>query len=266
MNDRVDGSGIEIVRVTTTEAFRSSWYPLCQEIFPDAVDLEPLDVLLERFREMERNLFSLVRMANEFVGVLLLMRSPLIAEAIYTPYGGLIESYRGHGLYPKIVRLVRAQMVQQGAKYGLADVEDPTRVAIAFPDQPDAAIQNAVRRLDFFQRTGIYPYIIQDPMQPPSAYMRPASNRPEDVQAYDLLAIAPFEPDSEMWTRAFNPEKTAIRKEYYRRFYLEITQIQYGDKSEAMLRRDLPAVDRFLSGLDSCGEWIRLRDYQPAVR
>jgi hypothetical protein len=66
--------------------------------------------------------------------------------------------------------------------------------------------------------------------------------------------------DSKELKGVFNEDRTAITKDAYRRFYLEITRLQYGGKSEEELRKEFPAVNQFLTVLDSNPkQWVPLR-------
>lgn len=89
------------------------------------------------------------------------------------------------------------------------------------------------------------------------------------TQSYDLLAFRALGNDkNNLPAGTFSPDGTQISKDAYRRFYLEMMRLQYGNLSEAELGAQLPAVKQFLDNLDnSPKQWVNLKtgDARPKI-
>ena len=245
--------------VPSQNVLRKEWWPLLKEIFPDKDDQEPLKQLLERFKDSERNTFYILRdkdAGNKAVGIELRQTDPNIPGSMYVPWAGVTEPYRNRGIYPLMSAICDGQMKEVGAKYVLFEVEDPKRIHVAYPDEDPATVTRMTEgRINFWRRaTGSL--VVRDPE---IDYIRPASSDDRKIQGYDLLSVRVLDDKDPMWSRVFNADKTAMSKSAYRRFYMEMTRLQYGDKDEAALRQELPAVDQMLAVLDkSPKQWLRL--------
>lgn len=258
-------------RVIDQDTLENEWYPAFVSMFTDPEDRESLEMLKGRLPDFECNIFNLLRSAEtgQVVGINLLNRNPEIEGAVYCPYGGVAEGLRGEGLYPRMTRHSdRVLQKATGALYCLNDCEDPARV----PDYmavPGRAAEAATRRINFFRRS-MHVFFVDDADIP---YMRPSSEHEQEIQAYDLLGIRALGNDfgpvyqnlkakgirGPLFNHADPVLATAMNKQAYRLFYLEINRLQFGLLSEAALRRRLPAIDRFLTTLDASPKlWVNL--------
>lgn len=259
MTDAPNTKNLILETVPSQNVLRKEWWPLLKEIFPDKDDQEPLKQLLERFKDSERNSFYILRdkdAGNKAVGIELRQTDPNIPGSMYVPWAGVTEPYRNRGIYPLMSAICDAQMKEVGAKYVLFEVEDPKRIHVAYPDEDPAVVRRMTEgRINFWRRaTGSM--VVRDPE---IDYTRPASSDDRKIQGYDLLSIRVLDDKDPMWAGVFNADNTAMSKTAYRRFYMEMTRLQYGDKDEATLRQELPAVDRMLSVLDkSPKQWLQL--------
>jgi hypothetical protein len=250
---------LELERVPSRAVLEREWLPLLAEIFPDRNDREPKTQLLERFRRPRLNLFFLLRDARRgrAVGLELRQLDPARSGASYLPWAGLVESHRNRGIYPRMMEICDSVARKAGAKYCLFEAEDPERISIAYPEEPPArSRRRAEDRIRFWRRHDSW---IVRPSEEGAVYIRPASSDPRKIQAYDLMAFRVLDEAGPVWGEVFNRDRSAISKTAYRRFYLEMMRIQYGGRTEAGIRRELPAVDRFLASLDACrARWLRL--------
>lgn len=261
MRDAQAGAANHLVleTVPSQNVLRREWWPLLKEIFPDKDDQEPLKQLLERFQDKDRNSFYILRdknAGNKAVGIELRQTDPAIPGSMYVPWAGVTEPYRNRGIYPLMSAICDTQMKEVGAKYVLFEVEDPKRIHVAYPGEDPAAVTRMTEgRINFWRRaTGSL--VVRDPE---IDYIRPASSDDKKIQGYDLLSIRVLDDKDPMWAGVFNADKTAMSKTAYRRFYLEMTRLQYGNKSEAALRQELPAVDQMLAVLDKTPkQWLKL--------
>lgn len=244
-------------RVTDENIFLSTWHPLLTSIFTDPADLEPCDLLRHRLRDTQRNTFSLLRdSAGQAVGLQLTQRAPSLPGAAYIPWCGLAESVRNNGLYPKMAERAMQEMRRSGTCYMFDDFENPARIHIPYGEQPGGAVScKAAGRLNFFRRTQ-KARIIDDADIP---YLRPASNDPQKIMDYSLLSISFLDENNPVLASFYSADGTRLRTSAYRRFYLEVTRLQYGDRPESALRDEFPAVDKFLSILDhSTKKWVNV--------
>jgi len=253
------GKRFVLEQVETQAVLKKEWWPLLKEIFPDKDDQEPLKQLGERFKDKQRNAFYILRDTennNKAVGIELRQTDPAIPGAMYVPWAGVTEPYRNRGIYPLMADICDRQMKEVGAKYVLFEVEDPKRIHVAYPDEKPADISKmAEGRINFWRRaTGSV--VVRDPA---IDYVRPASSDDRKIQGYDLLSLRVLDEKDPQWKGVFNADKTAIHKNSYRKFYMEMTKLQYGNKPEADLRRELPAVEQMLTVLDSHPkQWLSL--------
>ena len=246
-------------KVNTQATLRKEWYPLLLEIFPDKDDQSPIEELIGYLKEPKNNTFYLLRdvRTGKAVGIELRQINPDIPGSMYLPWAGVTEPYRNKGIYPYMAAICDQQMREVGAKYCLFEVEDPKRIHVAYPDDtPEEVTRMTEGRINFWRRaTGSY--IVRDTT---IDYVRPASSDERMVQAYDLMAIRVFDDKDPMWRGVFNEDKTAISKDFYRRAYMEMTRLQYGNLSEAALKKQLPAVKQMLDVLDqSPRQWLTLQ-------
>lgn len=252
-------------RVTTQKVMREEWFPLLKEIFPDKDDQEPLRQLNERLKQTDQNTFYILRdkdNGNKAVGIELRQVDPGIPGSMYVPWAGVTEPYRNRGIYPYMSDICDAQMKEAGAKYNLFEVEDPKRILVAYPDEDPATVTRLTEsRINFWRRSGNgKTFVVRDP---DIDYIRPASSDDKKIQGYDLLSFRVLDAEDPMWKDVFNADKTAISKAAYRKFYMEMTRLQYGNKPEAELRQELPAVDQMLNTLDkSPKQWLQLETTQ----
>lgn len=263
------GRRFTLENVENLSSLRQEWAPMLYEIFNDPDDVEPLECLERRWADPKKNVFRLLRFKGAPIGMELLQRDPSLPDVLYVPWAGLIAPFRNQGIYPLMADLSNQQMAHWGVRYALYDFEDPARIAPAYPDEPPAqAAARAEGRINFWRRTFLKEdrqgkayggcYVVRDPSLP---YCRPASSDSSLVQAYDLLAVHPFDEADPMWGQVFNEDGSFMRKEALRRFYIEMHQIQYGDLSERELRAHFPAVELFLTLLDSSSkEWVTVQN------
>jgi hypothetical protein len=247
-------------RVTSEDVLKKEWYPLFKKIFTDPGDRESLSELKARLANPDLNVFHLMRDNGKPVGIELINLNPSeVPGAMYVPYAGMSEDYRNKGFYPKAAKVSDAQMQAVGAKWSLYDFEDPFRpenLCKGYPDEkPDDVVGRAAGRINFWRRA-LKCYIVHDPEMP---YVRPASDDPKKIQAYDVLSFRALDCSDPKWKNVFNADKTAISKQAYRDFYLEITRLQYGNLPEEKLKAQFPAVQQFLDTVDNNPkQWVSL--------
>ena len=253
-------SPFTIVEVKKEEEFRS-FIDCLNRIFTDPTDLESDDEFARLFRSPSlARFYLLIDSKGSAIGLQLIRINPHVPDAMYVPYGGLLTEYRGSGLYPHMARFTAGRMLERGVKFSLNDVEDPGRIAGVYPDEKHEEVLRRCRlRIDFFKRA-LGMHFVNDHGVP---YCRPASNDPQQIQAYDLLGIRPLDDKDPMWRTIFNDTKTAIRKDAYEHMYLSLMQIEYGTIESAPtaqeLRRRYPAIEEFLTSLNRCHqEWVLL--------
>jgi hypothetical protein len=232
-----------------------------KEVFTDPTDLESD----ETFRKLFHNpalarFYGLIDSDGNTIGVQLIRISPHVPDAMYIPYGGLVAEHRGTSLYPRMARYTADRMLEHGIRYSLNDVEDPSRIGGVYPDETQSeVVRRCQRRIDFFKRS-LGMHFVNDESVP---YCRPASNDPQQIQAYDLLGIRPLNKNDLFWRTIFDDKKAAIRKEAYGQMYLNLMQIEYGNESSAPtaadLRKQYPATASFFETLERCQRpWITL--------
>jgi len=248
--------------VRTKEDFYET-LSLLKSVFPNPEDLES-DTTFARlfYTPALARFFLLSDDSKRPAGVQLIRINPHIPDVMYIPYAGLAREHIGRNVYPKMAQITDAQMRRNGIKFALADVEDPTRIISAdiYRDQdPSQVLQRSERRIRALKENMGMLYI-HDPEIP---YLRPTSDDPKKVQAYDLLGFRPLNIRDSMWKNVFNEDKTAIRKEAYGDMYLKLMQLEYGNEkyvpSKEELRQKYPAIDIFFTAFDkSSKEWVSL--------
>jgi hypothetical protein len=159
-----------------------------------------------------------------------------------------------------VAKISKEQMKANGVDHALYDLEDPWRLenlSKAYPEEDPKNVQKrAAGRINFWRRAGLDCFIVNDPDIP---YVRPASEDTAKIQAYDVLSFSLLDKSDPKWKKMFNAEGTAITKQAYRNFYLEITRLQYGNLEEDKLRAQFPAVKQFLETLDgNPKQWVNL--------
>lgn len=257
-------SELRFVQVRDPEVLSNEWFPLLVASFPDENDRGPESSFLTRLNDPVHNKFHLLRdREGNAVGIEMMNRDPDIHGPIYVPYAAVAPESRGLGIYPKMAQLSDQLMRQEGAQYILYDLEDPTKIHEAFGEEPGGeASKLAARRLNFWRRAPISTIIVNDPDLP---YYRPAASDSHITQNYDLLAFRALGNDYSKMPGIFSEDGTKISKDVYRRFYLEMMRLQYGNKPEAELCSELPAIEKFLSNVDrSPKQWVDL--HKGAVR
>ncbi len=263
---------LRTIEVKTREQYREVIAAL-KEIFTDPSDLESERGFAELYFTPElARYFQIVGEVDgkqQTIGVQMIRINPKVPDAMYTPYGGLKSDYRGLNAYPQAAILNAELMRQNGVKVGFNDVEDPGRIvaANAYPDEtPEEITSRCERRINFFRRS-MGMYFVNDPDIP---YCRPASDDPEKIQAYDLLGFRPLDAEDDMWKNTFNEDKTSISLDAYEKFYLDMMQLEYGDKkgvpSKEELRSTYPAINEFFGYVDRARannkQWVSLHAEQ----
>jgi hypothetical protein len=248
-----------IERVTDPAILERDWEPLLVEIFPDENDREPIETLREAQARGES--FFLMRDADgKPVGIEL--AQPLPGQgAMYIPWTGVLPEYRNLGIGSEMNRYIAGFMREKfGVTHTLLDIEDPARLhnSAYDPDELPEAIGMATRRINFWRRENFL--IVDDPSARTGEkleYCRPASNDEQDIQAYDHMAIRLEGGDKSPLRPFLSADGMRVAKSFVRDCYLQMTRIQYGDRSEDDLRAAYPAVDKYLSDLDaSPDEWL----------
>ena len=258
---KFDGSSpLTVVEVTTEQQF-DSFITCLKDVFTDPTDLESDETFAQLFHSPAlARFYALIDSDGSIIGVQLIRINPHVPDAMYIPYGGLVAEHRGTGLYPPMARYTADRMLERGVKYSLNDVEDPGRIGGVYPNEnQDEVVRRCQRRINFFKRS-LGTHFVNDGSAP---YCRPASNDPQEIQAYDLPGIRPLDVTDPFWRTVFNDKKTAIRKDAYEQMYLSLMQIEYGSEhsvpSLADLRGEYPASALFFETLERCQkEWIAL--------
>ncbi len=247
------------------KAMLREWFEIQAQIFTDPTDLEPWELIVERFNDKERNQFTLLRdrQTDEWAGMRLLQFDPNIPGVAYCPWGGVTEAYRNNGIYPVMAKLTLAELAERGVFIATADIEDKERIATAYPETPEEAVKIATARENFFRRGMGYQVIANNGEgENRVEYIRPPSEEGREytgIQAYDLLAYY-IDPAKEAEAQAvlcpngealYNHDRTGISKAAYRTLYLSMAQLQYGALPEAELRSQYKALDTFLAKLDN---------------
>lgn len=262
--ERARTKNIEFERVLDPTSLEKEWEPLLHRLFPDKTDWESRAELLERLEDPSRNHFVLMRdktynpsAKGTPMGMMLLQVDPDIKGASYIPWAGVDKSYRGGALFPNLLNHAKEQMGAKGVDYILYECEDPARVHVAYDEEPGGPNATmAARRLNFYLRE-TESKIVDFP------YIRPASDDDQNIQAYDKMMIKILNPDAPSLKGALSEDGNSISKDAYRRFYLEMTRLQYGNLSEQELSASLPAVKQHLKDIDSMEQqWLPLHSNQ----
>jgi hypothetical protein len=245
-------------RVLDRETLIKYWEPLLHRLFPDKTDWESRAELLDRLADPSRNHFVLMRDKTHAgngkgtpMGMMLLQVDPEIPGSSYIPWAGVDKSYRGGGLFPELLEHAKQQMGQKKVDYVLYECEDPARVHVAYDEEPGGPNATmAGRRLNFYLRE-TQSVIVDFP------YKRPASDNDQNVQAYDKMMIKVLNPKAESLKGEFSEDGQSISVQAYRKFYLEMTRLQYGNLPEQELKDTLPAVKEHLAEIDALSQkWI----------
>ncbi len=232
---------------------------LLPQSFDDPTDIDPPEVL-ERYHEEGLGVYHMVLVDDLPIGFTLTRVNPL-TSAGYCPYMGINPEWRNRGVGTAAFALIAQDLP---VTHILFDFEDPDRMENVYPEKPlEDVVSMCLRRIGFWRRNGCF--VVNDREVP---YCRPASDDTSEVQAYDCLAVRPVDLSDSRWGGVFNADHSAMSAEAYRRFYLEIFQLEFGSReqlpSEEELRAEYPAIELFLARLDASGrEWVSLYSDRP---
>lgn len=243
------------------------WMMLYQSIFTDPNDMETEEVIRAKMENGTAKLYILNgKVDNKTggmevpVGAYLLALNPKNPGVGYIPYGGVIEPVRNVEIFSKICfgKEEAKKAEELGVEVVVVDCEDYDRAANLQGAYEGMSIDDikaiTKRRIDYFRRNGLF--FVDDP---DVQYVRFSSENPQEIQAYDKLGFKIMN-NADKWFGYMNPEKTHISKQGYRELYLALMGIDSGsDKNEAGLRAEFPAVNKFLTDLDSSPkEWFKM--------
>lgn len=240
-------------RVLKHKDLDNVWIPQLHTYFTDETDWESKTQLHGRLRDKERNLFLTVADdKGDAAGMMLLQTDPAIKGGSYIPWAGIAEQYRNARLFPLMLDEIKDQMAPRGLQYVAFEVEDPSRIHVAYDEEPGGpAAKMAAGRVNFYRRE-TKALIINDQEIP---FVRPASDNDRNVQAYDLMALKILDQDCDKFKGRVQYDEegkaVSISKDLYREVYVEMIQQQYGIRPEAELRKMLPAMDQFLTVCDN---------------
>lgn len=250
-----------------------AWDNMLREVFADPDDLDTKEDLLKALSEVDKNKFYLFRDEDHrpagFELVQIDARMPGVKVG-YVPWAGMVEGQRNNGQYPALAKRVMDICRAEGIAVLLQEIEDPKRIhkrQLGCGETVEGVVSFAKRCCNFWRRAPMNALIIDDGYSASkrslTAYMRPASSDSQIVQDYDLMALRVLDPTHPMLVGMFNADRTAITLDAYKRFYLQMTQIQYGvvvpeglgaedyyAYLEAKLRQNFPAVEIFCGGVD----------------
>ena len=263
---REQPKGLSSAEVKTKQDFRLAM-DMMKHSFTDPTDLETNQTFCRFFFTPELASYYLMKDGDKQIGVELIRINPNVPDAMYTPYAGIHSDYRNQGIYPKAAEISDEQMRARGKDHVLYEFEDKRVLAgNVYPDEkPEDVMRRVEGRQNFWKRS-VDCIIVNDP---DVAYCRPASDDPQKIQAYDSLAFRMLNRADPKWNGVLNEDKTAISRESYEKFYLEIMQLEYGNKDSVPtkdeLRREYPAIDKFFMQLDAHPEkkWISIDTTKP---
>lgn len=257
--ERAKGDGVKysklrdftLERVTSAEILAREWEPVLAKIFTDENDREPIELLTERMENGD-SFFLMRDEKGTPVGIELAQVLPNTGM-MYIPWTGVLEEHRNLGIGAHMNRMISEYMRDVHAvTHTLIDIEDPTRLHNSgyAPDEVDEAIGFAQRRITFWRRQD---FVVVDDASKPSGqkleYCRPASDDEQNIQAYDHMCIR-FDSE-ELKKQVMSPDGKSVDKDFVRQCYLEMTWVQYGNHHESRLRKEYPAVDKYLRDIDS---------------
>lgn len=248
-------------KVVSEDVIREQWEPLLCEIFPDENDREPVDVLVDRLRAGE-NFFLMRNAQGEPIGIELSQilpdqnasRDPALGNPMYVPWTGVLPEYRNHGIGSALHNEISRYMQETyGITHTLIDIEDPDRLhdsAYSAEELPEA-IHNAQRRINFWRRQGFH--VVHDDRENIDeqllSYCRPASNDESEIQAYDHMCVK-FHDDQFRSAKMTN-NGAGIDIEFIRQCYVDMNAIQYDGASEQEMRSEYPAIEQYLTQIDT---------------
>lgn len=238
--------------------------------FTDPTDLETNQTFSRFFFSPELARYYMINDGDKAIGVELIRINPNVPTAMYVPYAGIRSDYRNLGIYPKAAQISDEQMRAHGKDHVLYEFEDSRVISgNVYPDEkPEDVLRRVEGRQNFWKRS-VDCHIVNDPEIP---YCRPASDDPQKVQAYDSLAFRTLDKEDPKWANVFNEDKTAISREAYENFYLEIMQLEYGNKDRAPskdeLRKEYPAIDTFFTQLEAHPDkqWVSIDTTRPRAK
>jgi hypothetical protein len=243
---------LSTTEVATKDDFRRAM-DVMKACFTDPTDLESNQTFSRFFFSPELARYYMMENGKEAIGVELIRINPNVKDAMYCPYAGIRSDYRNMGIYPKAAQISDEQMRALGKDHVLYEFEDKRAIeGNVYPDEnPEDVLRRIEGRQNFWKRS-VDCHIVNDTDVP---YCRPASDDPQKVQAYDSLAFRALDKNDSKWNGVFNEDKTAISRDAYERFYLEIMQLEYGNKesvpSKDELRAEYPAIDQFFKQLEA---------------
>lgn len=251
--------GLATSEVTSKEDFRDVMETI-PEIFVDETDRESDMTFARFFYTPEIARYFKLSDGDKTIGFQLIRinqnksKDTNVDTAMYVPYGGLMDDYRNLGIYEKAVRLNDKKMMEDlGKDHALGDYEDERVIDnnVYEGEDPEEVIKRVKGRQNFFKRT-LNTYIINDP---DVRYCRPASDDTSNIQAYDSLGFRFLNNDDPKWNNIFNKDKSAISRDAYEKFYLEIMQLDFGSVDKVPTKEELrgkyPAVDKFFKDMES---------------
>src|SRR3989344_2834518 len=246
-------TGLSTAEVKTKEDFRKTM-DIVKTVFTDPTDLDSNRSMSRFFFSPEIARYYMIQDGEKPIGFELIRLNPNIPDAMYVPYAGLLSDYRNMGIYPKAARISDEQMREHGKDHVLYEFEDPNRIiqANAYTDEKrEDVVRRCEGRINFWKRS-VNCHVVNDQDVP---YCRPASDDSQKIQAYDVLAFRALDDNDPKWKDAFNEDKTAISRDAYEKFYLEIMQLEYGSKegvpSKEELRKGYPAIDQFFKQMEA---------------
>lgn|GEM_PF-1617541 len=256
---------LTLAEVRTKEDFRQAM-DVMKNCFTDPTDLETNRTFCRFFFSPELASYTLIKDGDKPIGVELIRINPNVPGAMYVPYAGMYKgpdtNYRSKGIYPKAMALSDQQMRERGNDHVVYEFEDKRvlEAGVYADEKPEDVLRRVEGRQNFWKRSAGC-IIINDEQVP---YCRPASDDTNKTQAYDSLAFRVLDESDPKWQGLYNGDKTAISREHYEKFYLEIMQLEYGSKdsvpSKEELRRDYPAIEQFFKQLEANPEkkWISI--------
>mgnify|MGYP001560183210 CR=1 FL=1 len=263
---REQPQGLSSAEVKTKQDFRLAM-DMMKHSFTDPTDLETNQAFCKLFFTPALASYYLMKDGDKPIGVELMRINPNVPDAMYIPYAGIHSEYRNQGIYPKAAEISDEQMRERGKDHVLYEFED-RRVLTenVYPDEkPEDVLRRVEGRQNFWKRS-VDCHIVNDRDVP---YCRPAADDPQKIQAYDSLAFRMLDKLDPKWGGVFNEDTTAISRESYETFYLEIMQLEYGNKDSVPtkdeLRRKYPAIDKFFMQLDAHPDkkWISIDTTKP---
>ena len=220
-------NSIKILEVTTRDEL-DAWIGLYQKIFYDPYDIMTPDEICEEFSLEDSNMkFFLITENNKNIGIRCLVIGKSFA---YAPYGGLIASRQGNGIFAHVIKEGDKYLKSLGIHILFADAENPNKSG--------DLKKICKRRINFLKKVG---YIFVDDS---ITYLRPATSDPMKIQDYLLFGFK-FITKQNKFSHLL--QNNTITKEDYRRLYLLLMNLEY-DMAEEELKK-YPAINEFLRKL-----------------